>query len=90
MPGEMVITISGTRSACRPLAALLVGSSRLLTAPGLQNWHPDEEAGIWGSAFSTTAGDADPEDRLCFALKLAFYLDPLSKDTGCLSVVPGI
>ena len=36
------------------------------------------------------AGDAEPDDRVCFALKLAFYLDPLSKDTGCLSVVPGI
>ena len=77
--------LAQTLVACRVVSAAHSPCRRCA-----KSWHPDEEAGIWGSAFSTTAGDADPDDRVCFALKLAFYLDPLSKDTGCLSVVPGI
>ena len=33
--------------------------------------------------------DGGYEDERCFALKLAFYLDPLDAATGCVRLLPG-
>ncbi len=56
--------------------------------------------GILGEDFNYASGDGNfytgdtgwhPDGNWgqLFACKLAFYLDPLTKDTGCLRVVPG-
>ena len=49
------------------------------TSTGRRHQHPDESNGIWGSQFSEEA----------FAVKMAFYLDPVTRDTGALQLIPG-
>ena len=45
---------------------------------GDTHWHPDEGNTIWGYEPGSDA----------FAIKVAFYLDPVRADTGALRVIP--
>jgi hypothetical protein len=46
---------------------------------GDTSWHPDMKR--WNPAYALTATYR--------VVKIAFYLDPVGKDTGCLRVIPG-
>ncbi|MSS71316.1 MAG: hypothetical protein EXS64_07485 [Candidatus Latescibacteria bacterium] len=46
---------------------------------GDTSWHPDIKR--WNPAYALTATYR--------VIKIAFYLDPVGKDTGCLRVIPG-
>ena len=46
---------------------------------GDTSWHPDMKR--WNPAYAVTAGYR--------VVKIAFYLNPVHKETGCLRVIPG-
>ena len=70
------------------------GIARGLCGDDYQYWNSDGNyytgSTGWHSDFDWSTADPRvlPADRFCF-VKLAIYLDPLTRDTGALRVIPG-